>query len=156
MMTRSWTSYVLAVVFLLICQHAFAVRGLKLDIPKNQSIIVEVPPSQWAQKETSWNEGIPISVLRADQDFVKSRRWENGTLPLLAEFHIEKAQDCGSVMGGRIVGCPTHWSQIELRSAKAWLKIQFPPEVSDIEAALKEIAFIGTVAEFEATNYLHY
>jgi hypothetical protein len=58
-------------------------------------------------------------------------------------------------MSGRIVGCPVNWKQIELRSAKAWLKIQFPPEVADVEAALKEFAFIGSVAQFEATNYLH-
>ena len=30
-----------------------------------------------------------------------------------------------------------------------------PPEVTDVEAALKKLAFIGTVAQFEATNYLH-
>jgi hypothetical protein len=42
-----------------------------------------------------------------------------------------------------------------LRSVKAWLKIQFPPEVPDVEAALKRLAFIGTVAQFEATDYLH-
>jgi hypothetical protein len=135
---------------------AFAVKSLKLDIPKDQAIVVEVPPSQWAAKETSWTGGIPISVLRADEDFIKSRRWENGSLPLLADFHIEKAQDCGSgVMSGRIVGCPPNWKQLELRSATAWLKIQFPPEVPDVEAALKELAFIGSVAQFETTNYLH-
>jgi hypothetical protein len=69
---------------------------------------------------------------------------------------MDKAEDCGGgVMSGRIVGCPAHWSQIELRSSKAWLKIQFPPEVSDVEAALKEVAFIGSVAQFEMTDYLH-
>jgi hypothetical protein len=155
MMPRRWSCLLFAVSFLLNCNFAFAVKSLKLNIPKDQAIVIEVPPDQWAAKETSWSEGIPISILRADEDFIKSRRWENGNLPLLADFHIEKAQDCGSVMGGRIVGCPTHWSQIELRSAKAWLKIQFPPEVSDVEAALKQIAFIGSVAQFEATNYLH-
>jgi hypothetical protein len=136
--------------------HAFAVKSLKLDIPKQQAIVIEVPQSQWAAKDTSWTEGISISILRADQDFIKSRRWENGSLPLLADFHIEKAQDCGSgVMSGRIVGCPPNWKQIELRSAAAWLKIQFPPDVLDVEAALREFAFVGTVAQFEETNYLH-
>jgi hypothetical protein len=135
---------------------AFAVKSLKLNITKDQAIVIEVPPDQWAVKETSWTEGIPISVLRADGDFIKSRRWENGSLPLLADFHVEKAQDCGSgVMSGRIVGCPANWKQIELRSAKAWLKVQFPPEVSDVEAALRQIAFIGSVVQFEDTSYLH-
>src|SRR6202021_747136 len=134
------------VVLLSSCDFAFAVKSLKLDIPKDQPIVIEVPPDQWATKETSWTEGIPISFFRADEDFVKSRHWENGSLPLLADFHIEKAQDCGSgVMSGRIVGCPPNWKQIELRSVKAWLKIQFPPEVPDVEAALKRLAFIGTV-----------
>lgn len=138
------------------CNTAFAVKSLKLTIAKDQAIVIEVPPDQWAVKETSWTEGIPISVLRADAEFIKGRRWENGTLPVLADFHIEKAQDCGSgVMSGRIVGCPVNWKQIELRSLKAWIKVQFPPEVSDIEAALREIAFIGSVAEFENTSYLH-
>lgn len=138
------------------CSTAFAVKSLRLTIAKDQAIVIEVPPDQWAVKETSWTEGIPISVLRVDEDFIKSRRWENGSLPLLADFHIEKAQDCGSgVMSGRIVGCPASWKQIELRSDKAWLKIQFPPEVSDVEAALKQIAFIGSVVQFEDTSYLH-
>jgi len=153
---RRWTRTLLALLLLSSCGPAFAVRSLKLGIPKDQPIVIEVPPGQWAAKETSWTEGIPISVLRADEDFIKSRRWEDGSLPLLADFHIEKAEDCGGgVMSGRIVGCPAHWSQIELRSAKAWLKIQFPPEVSDVEAALKELAFIGSVAQFETTDYLH-
>ncbi len=156
MMPRRWNRLLFAALLLSNCRLAFAVKGLKLNIPRDQAIVIEVPPDQWVAKETSWAGGIPISVLRADEDFIKSRRWENGSLPLLADFHIEKAHDCGSgVMSGRIVGCPARWSQIELRSTKAWLKVQFPPEVSDIEAALKEIAFVGTVAQFEATNYLH-
>jgi hypothetical protein len=156
MIPTKLSRFLLALLLLASCRNAFAVKSLKLDIPKDQAIVVEVPTDQWAAKETSWTGGIPISILRADEDFIKSRRWENGSLPLLADFHIEKAQDCGSgVMSGRIVGCPSKWKQIELRSAKAWLKIQFPPEVPDVEAALKEFAFIGSVTQFEATNYLH-
>jgi len=147
--------YLLFAALLLPSSSAFAVKSIKLTIPKEQPIVVLVPLNQWAAKETSAT-GIPISVLRAEGDFIKSRRWENGTLPLLVDFHVEKGQDCGSgVMSGRIVGCPPNWKQIELRSAKAWLKIQFPPEVADVEATLKELVFIGTVAQFEATNYLH-
>lgn len=156
MMLHRWTCPIFALVLLSSCVPAFAVKSLKLGIPKDQSIVIEVPPDQWIAKETSWTAGIPISILRADEDFIKRRRWENGSLPLLADFHIEKAEDCGGgVMSGRIVGCPAHWSQIELRSTKAWLKIQFPPEVSDLEAAIKELAFVGSVAQFEATDYLH-
>jgi hypothetical protein len=156
MMSSRWIRLLFAASLLSSCNLAFAVKSLRLDIPKDQAIVIEVPPDQWVEKETSWTGGIPISVLRADEDFIKSRRWENGSLPLLVDFHIEKAQDCGSgVMSGRIVGCPSNWKQIELRSATAWLKVQFPPEVSDVEAALKEIAFIGPVAQFEATDYLH-
>src|SRR5579864_6906214 len=102
------------------CNTAFAVKNLKLSITKDQPIVVEVPPDQWAAKETSWTGGIPISVLQADEDFIKNRRWENGSLPVLADFHLEKAQDSGSgVVSGRIVGCPPRWKQIELRSSKA-------------------------------------
>lgn len=155
-MPWSWIRLSFAALLLSSCRLAFAVKGLKIGISKDQAIVVEVPPDQWAAKETSWTGRVPISILRADEDFIKSRRWENGSLPLLADFHIEKAQDCGSgVMSGRIVGCPANWKQIELRSATAWLKIQFPPEISDVEAAIKEVAFIGSVAQFEATNYLH-
>ncbi len=154
----SWKSIRLISAMLVLSSGslALAVKSLKLDIPKDQAIVVEVPQSQWAVKETSWTGGIPISILRADEDFIKSRRWENGSLPLLVDFHIEKAQDCGSgVMSGRIVGCPPNWKQVELRSSTAWLKIQFPPEVPDVESALKELAFIGSVNQFEETPYLH-
>lgn len=156
MALRRWTCLLLALMLWSSCRTAVAVRSLKLSISKDQPIVIEVPPGQWVAKETSWTEGIPISILRADADFIKNRHWEDGSLPLLADFHIDKAEDCGGgVMSGRIVGCPAHWSQIELRSSKAWLKIQFPPEVSDVEAALKEVAFIGSVAQFEMTAYLH-
>ena len=111
MMFWKWTRLFFVVLLLSSSSLAFAVKSLKLDIPKDQAIVIEVPPDQWAAKETSWTEGIPISILRADEDFIKSRHWENGNLPLLADFHIEKAQDCGSgVISGRIVGCP---SQLE-------------------------------------------
>ncbi len=157
MMHRRLPRLLFVVLLSSTCRPTFAVKSLRLDIPKDQAIVIEVPQDQWAAaKETSWTGGIPISVLRADQDFIRSKSWENGSLPLLADFHIEKAQDCGSgVMSGRIVGCPPNWKQIELRSATAWLKIQFPPEVSDVEAALKQLAFIGSVDQFEATTYLH-
>lgn len=155
-MRRQWSCLFFAMLLFSGCRSAFAVKSLKLSISKDQPLVIEVPQSQWAVKETSWTGGIPISVLRVDGDFIKSRHWENGSLPVLADFHIEKAQDCGSgVMSGRIVGCPPNWRQLELRSGVAWLKIQFPPEIIDIESALKEIAYVGTVTQFEATAYLH-
>ncbi len=154
-MVGRWDRLLLVVLLLSNCDLAFAVKSLKLNIPRDQAIVIKVPPDQWVAKETSWTEGIPISILRADEDFINGRRWENGNLPLLADFHIEKAQDCGGIgLGPHIVGCPAHWRQIELRSTKAWLKIQLPPEVTDVEDALKKIAFIGSVAQFEATSYL--
>jgi hypothetical protein len=66
------TCLTFAVLLLLAGRPASAVKSLKLDIPKDQAIVVEVPPNQWAAKETSWTGGIPISVLRADGDFIKS------------------------------------------------------------------------------------
>lgn len=154
-MSRRFLYLLSAALLLPSSEVAYAVKNLKLNIPKDQAIVVEVPPAQWATKETSWNGLVPILVLRADGDFIKGRRWEDGSLPALIEFHIEKAQDCGSgVMSGRIVGCPTNWKQIELRSPTAWLKVQIPPEISDVEAALREILFFGSVAQFEATDYL--
>ncbi len=155
-MRRQWSCVLFVLLLFSSGRSAFAVKSLKLSIPKDQPIVIEVPQSQWAVKETSWTGGIPISVLRADGDFLNKRQWEDGSLPVLADFHIEKAQDCGSgVMSGRIVGCPPNWKQLELRSGIAWLKVQFSPEVTDVESALKQIAFIGTVTQFEATSYLH-
>ena len=42
------------VLLLSSCDLAFAVKSVKLDIPKDQAIAIEVPPDQWATKETSW------------------------------------------------------------------------------------------------------
>jgi hypothetical protein len=132
-MRRQWSCVLFVLLLFSSGRSAFAVKSLKLSIPKDQPIVIEVPQSQWAVKETSWTGGIPISVLRADGDFLNKRQWEDGSLPVLADFHIEKAQDCGSgVMSGRIVGCPPNWKQLELRSGIAWLKVQFPPEVTDL------------------------
>jgi hypothetical protein len=151
-----WFRLFLVVILALCCQSAYAVKSIKLDIPKDQPMVIEVPSDQWSTKETSWTGLVPISVLHVDEDFIKSRHWENGSLPNLIEFHIEKAQECGTgAMSGRIIGCPVGWKQIELRSSTAWLKLQFPPEIADVEAALKSISYIGTVAQFEATDYLH-
>lgn len=131
------------ILLLSACNCAFAVKSLKLNIPKDQAIVVQVPPDQWVQKETSWIGGVPISILRADRNFVTGKGWQNGSLPLLETFHIDKAQDCGSgVMSGRIVGCPVNWKQIELRSSRAWLKIQLAPELVDVEAALKRASLL--------------
>jgi hypothetical protein len=49
----------LSVLLLLSGKIASAVKNIRLDIPKDQAIVVEVPPNQWAAKETSWTEGIP-------------------------------------------------------------------------------------------------
>jgi hypothetical protein len=63
-----------AAVVLLSNLPAFAVKSLQLDILKTQAIVVEVPPNQWAMKETSWTGGIPIAVLRVDAEFICPRR----------------------------------------------------------------------------------
>jgi hypothetical protein len=155
-MHRAWTRLTFVVLILSSYQEALALRSLKLDITKNQSIVVEVPPGQWEKKDISWTGSIPIYVLRVGANFIQGGRWENGNLPQLVEFHLEKAQDCGSgVMSGRTVGCLPNWKQVELRSADVWLKIQFSPEISDVEAALKQIAFIGSLVQFENSSYLH-
>lgn len=130
-MSRRFFCRLFAVLLLSSSEFAYAVKNLKLTIPKDQAIVVEVPPAQWATKETSWNGFIPISVLRADKDFIGGRLWEDGSLPSLIEFHIEKAQDCGSgVISGRIVGCPPNWKQIELRNPTAWA--ESPVSAGDI------------------------
>lgn len=74
---------------------AFATKSLKIDITKIQPLIVEIPPAHWAQKETAYGSGVPISVVHVDASGSSSRTWEDGTLPMLAEFHLEKAHDCG-------------------------------------------------------------
>lgn len=154
-----WKSSYLAfvAVFLFVTHNALAVKSVKLSISKGQSIVVKVPLNLWrTTSEVAWGSAIPISVLRVDSDFVKSKRWENGKLPLLATFHVEKAEDCGSgMMSGRVIGCPKNWRQVELRSDKAWLKIQFPPEISDIDSALQEMIYMGSISDFESSSYLH-
>jgi hypothetical protein len=135
---------------------AFATKSLKIDIPKTQPLIVEIPPAHWAQKETAYGSGIPISVVHVDVSSSNTRTWEDGTLPMLTEFHLEKAHDCGGTgLSAHIVGCPAHWSEVELRSDRAWLKLQFPPETADLTAALKAVVFAGTKEQFIESAYLH-
>ena len=65
-MVGRWDRLLLTVLLLSNCDVAFAVKSLKLNIPRDQAIVIKIPPDQWVAKETSWTEGIPISILRAE------------------------------------------------------------------------------------------
>jgi hypothetical protein len=129
---------------------AAAAGDFSLNVPKGQSVVVKIPHSTWTREKLNAASGQPIYTVEVDNNFLAARKWEQGEMPFLAEFRLEKTEDCGRMR----YDCKMKgYRQAELRAPGVWIKLRFAPDVSDVNAAFRELVALGTVADFEGSDY---
>ena len=129
---------------------AAAAADFTLDVSKGQSIILKVPHSAWVREKLNAMSGQPIYTIEIDNSFLAARKWEQGEMPFLVEFHLEKTEDCGRMR----YDCKMKgYRQAELRSEGVWVKLRFAPDVSEPGAAFHDLVALGTLPQFEDSDY---
>lgn len=150
-MTRKHVCVAVVIAGLTLFSAAFAgAEDFTLKVPKGQVLIVKIPRKLWMQEKLGASSGQPIYTLEIDSAFMTGKKWEEGDIPSLQEFSLEKTEVCGRMRYDcKVKG----FRQVELRSANVWLKLRFGPDVSDVDSAFGEVVSLGTVAEFENSDY---
>ena len=129
---------------------AAAAADFTLDVTKSQTIILKIPHSAWVREKLNAMSGQPIYTVEIDNSFISGRKWEQGEMPFLVEFHLEKTEDCGRMR----YDCKMKgYRQAELRAGGVWVKLRFAPDVADPGAAFHDLIALGTLAEFENSDY---
>jgi hypothetical protein len=140
---------ILAINFLL-CVSASAQQNqqnLTLDVPKGKFVVLKIPSkligfervstlsgavSYGAIIEQSEKSGIMIGGLT---------EWRTSGWTLMRQLIIEK------------VSREKNYTLVELRDPLFNVKLRFDNTVKDLNAAFREVAFIGLLSEFEASEY---
>jgi hypothetical protein len=121
-----------------------------LEIAKGQPIIVKIPHALWAREKLNAASGQPIYVVEVDNNFLSARKWEQGDIPYLQEFHLEKTEECGRMRYDcKLKG----FRQVELRTPAVWLKLRFAPDVANVDGAFRDLVSLGSESDFENSDY---
>lgn len=125
-------------------------EDFSLNVPKGQTVVVKLPHSLWTREKLNASSGQPIYTVEVDGAFLASHKWEQGEVPYLQEFRLEKTEECGRMRYDcKLKG----YRQVELRSPVVWLKLRFAPDVSDVEAAFRDLTFLGPESDFENSDF---
>jgi hypothetical protein len=127
-----------------------AATDIPIGIAKGKAMVVKVPRAIWKQEQLNASSGEPIFAVEVNSDFLSRRSWQSGELPYMQEFLLDKTEDCGRMRYDcKLKG----FRQVELHSPLVWLKIRFAPDVQDIAGAMQQLVAVGTVADFEGSDY---
>jgi hypothetical protein len=121
-----------------------------LETARGQVLIVKIPHSLWAREKLNASSGQPIYTVDVDSSFLAARKWEQGEIPYLQEFKLEKTEDCGRMRYDcKLKG----FRQVELRGSAVWLKIRFAPDVVNVDEAFRELVSLGSQSDFENSDF---
>ncbi len=127
-----------------------AAADFSVDVPKGQILVVKIPHSAWTREKLNAASGQAIYTVEIDSNFLAARKWEQGEIPSLQEFRLEKTEECGRMRYDcKLKG----FRQVELRARSVWLKLRFAPDVSNVDVAFRELVSLGTVSDFENSEF---
>jgi hypothetical protein len=127
-----------------------AADDFTVNVPKGQKLVIKIPHNLWVRDKLDAASGQPIYIVEIDSAFMSARKWETGNIPSLREFVVEKSEECGRMRYDcKLKG----YRQVELRSPAVWVKLRFAPDVTDVNSSFREVISLGTVGEFEESDY---
>lgn len=140
---------VLAICFLL-CITVSAQQNQQssfLDVPKGKFIVLKIPGKLIGfERVSSWSGAVSYGAIIEQSE--KSgvivgglTEWRTAGWSLMRQLTIEK------------VSREKNYTMVELRDPLFNIKLRFDNTVKDLNAAFREIAFIGLLSEFEASEY---
>jgi hypothetical protein len=148
-LSRSKTTYVLALVFLLcisVCGQQTP-QNAQLDVPKGQFVVLKIPSRLVGfEKISSWSGNVSYGAIveRAEKGGTivgGLSDWRAAGWPLMRQLTFEK------------VSREKNYTLVELHDPLYNVKIRFDNSVTDLNSSFREIAFLGLLSEFEASEY---
>ena len=127
--------------------HSNHKQGWLLDVPKGTRIVLKIPAKIVGfEKVGFWsgslNYGTVIEQSTTSGLIVGGiAQWRTAGWPLMRQLTLEK------------VSRNNRFTEIELRDPLFNVKLRFDSTVKDMNAAFREVAFIGLLSEFEASAY---
>jgi hypothetical protein len=138
----------LFVVFnLALCAFAAAQQNSVIDIPKGKFVVLKVPGKLAGyEKVSSWNGNVSYSAIVEQSEkggLIVSglSEWRAAGWPLMRQLTFEK------------VSREKNYTLVELRDPLFSIKLRFDNTIKDLNASFHEIAFVGLLSEFEASDY---
>lgn len=120
---------------------------LPLDIPKGKFVVLKIPAklvgferiSYWKQ---TLNYGAVVEASTAGGLLVGGLGdWKSQGWPLMLQLTVEK------------VSREKNYTAVQLQHPLAQVNIRFDNSVKDLNAAFREVAFVGLLSEFESSEY---
>jgi hypothetical protein len=137
----------LAVFNLALCVFAAAQQSSFIDIPKGKFVVLKVPGKLVGyERVSSWNGNVSYSAIVEQSEkggLIVSglSEWRSTGWPLMRQLTFEK------------VSREKNYTLVELRDPLFSIKLRFDNTIKDLNASFHEIAFVGLLSEFEASDY---
>lgn len=118
-----------------------------LDVPKGKFVVLKIPSKLIGfERVSSWSGDVSYGAIIEQSE--KSGimigglvEWRTAGWTLMRQLTIEK------------VSREKNYTLVELRDPLFNVKLRFDNTVKDLNAAFREVAFVGLLSEFEASDY---
>ncbi len=137
---------ILALGFLL-CVSAAAQQNSFLDIPKGKFVVLKIPSRMVGfERVSTWSGDVSYGAIieQSEKNGIiigGLSDWRSGGWPLMRQLTLEK------------VSREKNYTLVELRHPLFNVKLRFDNTIRDLNASFREIAFLGLLSEFEASDY---
>lgn len=144
------TVFLILAINLLICIKISAQQTQQsqlLDIPKGNFVVLKIPSKLIGfERVSTWSGNINYgTIIEQSQNggFLVGglNNWKLQGWTLMRQLTIEK------------VSREKNYTLVELRDPLFNIKLRFDNTVKDLNAAFREVAFVGLLSEFEASDY---
>jgi hypothetical protein len=118
-----------------------------LDIPRGQPVVLKIPSKLVGfERVSTWSGSMSFGTIveRSEKSGLMVgglNDWRTAGWPLMRQLTFEK------------VSREKNYALIELRDPLYSIKLRFDTAITDLNAAFREIAFLGLLSEFEASDY---
>ncbi len=122
-------------------------QSLFLDVPKGKFVVLKIPSKLIGfERVSTWSGDVSYGAIIEQSE--KSgimigglTEWRTAGWTLMRQLTIEK------------VSREKNYTLVELRDPLFNIKLRFDNTVKDLNAAFREVAFVGLLSEFEASDY---
>jgi hypothetical protein len=116
----------------------------EIALKKGQQLIVKIPGKLFKYETRSISTGTPILAanVSAPGETITvegASDWQTRGWPLMIELYYEKSTR------------KKEYTEVELRSSKAYVKLRFLPDTPDVNTVLRQLIYLGSVDMFESS-----
>src|SRR5215475_14165682 len=116
----------------------------EIALKKGQQLIVKIPAKLLKYETRSISTGAPIltASVSAPAETITiegASDWQTRGWPLMITLYYEKSTK------------RKEYTEVELRSDQAYVKLRFSPDTPDVNAVLRQLVYFGSVEMFEAS-----